>query len=186
MPPSWWRPLKVLGEDSDGGSKEVKPVHIHKLATAPGASALKAKAADAEEILAIIDAFAGEGVMLKRPIAEIYDHLRDFYVYKVDGSIAGICALHIWGPELGELRSLAVRKGYESGGIGRALVKASMDEAGAIGLKRVFALTYVTGFFEKLGFDVVDKTVLPQKIWGDCNSCEKFPSCDETAVTKNL
>jgi amino-acid N-acetyltransferase len=154
------------------------------LTAAPEAAPLKAKAVDAEEIAAIIDAFAGEGRMLKRPIAEIYDHLRDFYVYKVDGSIAGICALHIWGSDLGELRSLAVRKGYESRGIGSGLVTACMDEAGAIGLKKVFALTYAIGFFKKLDFDVVDKTVLPQKIWGDCNSCKKFPDCDETAIIK--
>jgi amino-acid N-acetyltransferase len=157
-----------------------------------GASVEKALPADVQEILAIVDLFAQEGVMLKRPIAEIYDHLRDFYVYKVDGGlsprrrIAGICALHIWGPDLGELRSLAVRKDYVNMGIGKSLVTACMDEAGAIGLKKLFALTYVTGFFEKLGFGVVDKAVLPQKIWGDCNSCEKFPGCDETAVIKDL
>ena len=166
----------------------MKSVHKHKLAVDPGSgvSAIKALSADAEEILTIIDAFAKEGVMLKRPIAEIYDHLRDFLVYKVDGEIAGICSLHIWGPDLGEIRSLAVRKEYTSSGVGRSLVTACMDEAGAIGLKRVFALTYVAGFFEKMGFGVVDKEVLPQKIWGDCRSCEKFPGCDETAVIKDL
>ena len=166
----------------------MKSVHKHKLVLEPGsgASVEKALPADAQEILAIVDAFAKEGRMLKRPITEIYDHLRDFFVYKVDGGIAGICALHIWGPDLGELRSLAVRKDYVNMGIGRGLVTACLDEAGAIGLKKVFALTYVAGFFEKMGFGVWDKVVLPQKIWGDCNSCEKFPSCDETAVIKDL
>ena len=166
----------------------MKPVHKHKLVLDPGsgASVEKALPADVQEILAIVDLFAQEGVMLKRPIAEIYDHLRDFYVYKMDGRIAGICALHIWGPDLGELRSLAVRKDYVNMGIGKSLVTACMGEARAIGLKKLFALTYVTGFFEKLGFGVVDKVVLPQKIWGDCNSCEKFPDCDEAAVIKDL
>ena len=163
----------------------MKSTNLHKLED-PGVSVIKATSADAEGIRAVIDTFAGDGLMLKRPISEIYDHLRDFFVYKSDGVIAGVCALHIWGPELAEIRSLAVMKDYESRGAGRGLVGACMAEAGAIGLKRVFALTYATGFFDRLGFGVIDKTLLPQKIWGDCNCCHKFPSCDETAVIKDL
>ncbi len=149
-------------------------------------SAKKAVLGDVDEIFRIIEEFAGKSVMLKRPVAELYDHLRDFLVYRVDGVAAGICALHIWGSQLGELRSLAVKGDYVGQGIGRSLVAACLDEAGTIGLKKVFALTYVTGFFAKLGFSVVDKTVLPQKIWGDCSGCEKFPDCDETAVIREL
>ncbi len=147
-------------------------------------SAKKAVPGDVDGIFSIIEEFADKSLMLKRPVAEIYDHLRDFFVYRVDGVAVGICALHIWGSQLGELRSLAVKDDYIGLGIGKSLVAACMDEAGTIGLKKVFALTYVTGFFEKLGFSVVDKTVLPQKIWGDCSSCEKFQDCDETAVMR--
>jgi amino-acid N-acetyltransferase len=149
-------------------------------------SVKKAVLGDVDEIFRIIEEFAGKGVMLKRPVAELYDHLRDFFVYRVDGVAAGICALHIWSSRLGELRSLAVKDDYIGLGIGKSLVAACLDEAGTIGLTKVFALTYVTGFFTKLGFSVVDKTVLPQKIWGDCSSCEKFPDCDETAVIREL
>lgn len=149
-------------------------------------SAKKAVLGDVDDIFRIIEEFAGKGVMLDRPVVELYDHLRDFFVYRVDGVAAGICALHIWGPQLGELRSLAVKDDYTGLGIGKSLVAACLDEAGTIGLKKVFALTYVTGFFAKLGFSVADKTVLPQKIWGDCRSCEKFPDCDETAVIREL
>ncbi len=155
---------------------------------APRGSAERAVPGDVDEIFRIIEEFAGKSLMLKRPVAEIYDHLRDFFVYRVDGAAVGISALHIWGSELGEIRSLAVKDDYIGLGIGKSLVAACMDEAWTIGLKKVFALTYVTGFFEKQGFSVVDKTVLPQKIWGDCSCCEKFRDCDETAVIreKNL
>ena len=49
-------------------------------------------------------------------------------------------------------------------------------------LLRVFALTYQVEFFHKLGFEEIDKTLLPQKIWADCIKCVKFPDCDETAM----
>ena len=165
-------------------------------------SVRKARADDAGEIYSIIDRHAERGVMLERSIENIYDNLRDFFVVETivekdatsgeaetgrDGSrVAGVCSLHIWGAELAEIRSIAVEEAFTGTGIGSTLVSACLEEARAIGLKKVFALTYMTGFFEKLGFYVEDKALLPQKIWGDCARCARFPSCDETAVVIEL
>ena len=55
-----------------------------------------------------------------------------------------------------------------------------------LGIGRVFALTYQQRFFEKLGFTMIDKSELPQKIWGDCIKCAKFPECDEIALSLSL
>ena len=55
-----------------------------------------------------------------------------------------------------------------------------------LGVKRVFALTYRTDFFERLGFKIVDKSVLPRRLWTDCLKCVKFPDCDEIAVVLEL
>ncbi|MBI5344648.1 MAG: N-acetyltransferase [Deltaproteobacteria bacterium] len=142
----------------------------------------KAKLNDVGAIYDIIESFARKGDMLMRPLAEIYDNVRDFLVYETDGRIAGAGSLHVWGADIGEIRSLAVSADFTGRGIGKSLVDACIEEARSLGIKRVFALTYKTAFFEKLGFSVVDKLILPQKIWGDCVRCSKFPSCDETAV----
>jgi amino-acid N-acetyltransferase len=146
----------------------------------------KAVIEDVGAIFDLIEKFSHKGVMLYRPAEDIYDSLRDFFVYEEDGTITGVCSLHIWGPELGEIRSLAVKEDQIRKGIGTKLVAACMVEAGNLGLKDVFALTYMRGFFERQGFGVVDKLKLPQKIWGDCTKCGKFPSCDETAVIKSI
>ena len=53
-------------------------------------------------------------------------------------------------------------------------------------MSRVFSLTYEKEFFYSLGFWEVDKSMLPQKVWNDCISCPKFPSCDENAVLIEL
>jgi amino-acid N-acetyltransferase len=55
-----------------------------------------------------------------------------------------------------------------------------------LGIRRVFALTYRPGFFERLGFRTLDKRELPQKIWKDCLRCAKFTCCDEVALIRDI
>ena len=74
----------------------------------------------------------------------------------------------------------------KSRGIGRAIVEALELEAIEYRLHSIFAFTYVTGFFERVGFDEVERGALPLKAWKDCLRCPKFQSCDETAVLKYL
>ena len=61
-----------------------------------------------------------------------------------------------------------------------------MADAEHLGVARVMAFTYVVGFFEKLGFHVVDHAALPHKVFNDCLNCPKFHQCDKTAVLKIL
>lgn len=142
----------------------------------------KAVSGDVQAIYGIVEAFAKKGIMLHRSETDICDSLRDFFVYEKDGQILGTCALHICSSDMGEIRSLAVKEGHTRGGIGTKLVTACLDEARTLGLKRVFALTYKTVFFNKLAFKIISKEFLPHKIWGDCIKCVKFPNCDENAV----
>jgi amino-acid N-acetyltransferase len=146
----------------------------------------KAKLDDVKDIYKLIEIYAGKGEMLHRPLTDIYDNLRDFYVYEENGAIAGACALHICWEDMGEIRSLAVSEGASGKGVGSMLVNACLDEARSLGIPKVFALTYKTGFFEKLGFKPVGKEVLPHKVWGECVRCFKFPNCDENAVMIEL
>ncbi|MBI5642972.1 MAG: N-acetyltransferase [Deltaproteobacteria bacterium] len=146
----------------------------------------KAVIDDVQSIYEIVEAYAARGLMLHRPDTDIYDSVRDFFVYEDGGLVVGTCALHISSEDMGEIRSLAVRENFIGKGIGRKLVEACLEEARSIGLKKVFALTYKTGFFQRLAFKTVNKEVLPHKIWGDCIKCVKFPNCDENAVILDL
>jgi len=146
----------------------------------------KAKISDVKEIQKMVEVYAQKGEMLPRSLSELYDNLRDFFVYEEEGEVAGVCALHISWDDLAEVRSLVVAERHIRKGIGKKLVTACVDEAREFGIKRVFALTYQRAFFEKLGFHEVDKAQLPHKIWGDCIKCSKFPDCDEIAMVKEL
>ena len=141
---------------------------------------------DAPEIHALIDAFASRGLMLPRTVNDIVDNLRDFFVYEDGGRLMGACALFLSSAGIGEIRSLVVRGSETRRGIGTSLVTACLSEARLTGFKQVFALTYRVEFFTKLGFGIIDKTVLPHKIWRDCERCARFANCDETAVIIDL
>lgn len=142
----------------------------------------KAKIADIRDIQKLVNEFAKKEEMIPRSINELYENIRDFVVSEEGGKIYGACALHVLWEDLAEVRSLAVRKESQRKGIGKKMVKRCLDEAKALGVKRVFALTYRPLFFKKLGFVDIDKSDLPQKIWGDCIRCPKFPECDEFAL----
>ena len=142
----------------------------------------KALIKDAKEILSIINFYANRGEMLYRSTNEIYEKMRDFIVCEIDEEVVGVSSLHVDWEDLAEIRSLAVKEKSSRKGIGSSLVKECIREAKELGIKKVFTLTYVPKFFEKMGFKIVDKTQFPHKIWGDCVKCPKFPECDETAL----
>jgi amino-acid N-acetyltransferase len=146
----------------------------------------KAIIPDVREIHRLLLDYARDGLLLSRSLAELYESVRDFYVFEVDGKVVGTAALNICWEDLAELRSLAVHPDYNGRGAGKELVQACLDEARRLGIRRVFALTYKQAFFEKLGFAVIEKSQLPHKIWGDCMKCAKFPDCDEIALSIDL
>ena len=149
----------------------------------------RATLSDVEGMHALINNFADRGLMLAKSRSNLYQNIRDFYVAEVaqDGrsALAGCGALHVLWVDLGEIRSLAVDERCQGIGAGRRIAEALLKDATLLRLPRVFALTYVKPFFERLGFVEEPKSSMPQKVWGECYDCPKFPDCDEVAVIKD-
>ncbi|WP_456402004.1 N-acetyltransferase [Persephonella sp.] len=146
----------------------------------------KAKVQDADFIFKILQSYAIKGILLPRSLNNIYENIRDFFVYEIDGEIAGVCSLHVFWEDLAEIKSLAVLEKYQNQGIGKELVKRCIEDGKTLGIKKIFALTYVPKFFENLGFKIVDKSEFPQKVWTECIHCVKFNECSEIPVLLNL
>lgn len=146
----------------------------------------KASIKDIKKIHSIINASASSGEMLPRSLGELYDNMRDYFVYEDKGKVLGTCALHICWEDLAEIRSLCVAESSRKKGIGRMLVEVCIEEAKQLNIPRIFLLTYQDMFFTKCGFILVDKKELPQKIWSDCIRCPKFPECDEIAMIRHI
>jgi len=112
--------------------------------------------------------------------------LREFQVAEDDARIIGCAAVDVFWADLAEVKSLAVAPGQAGRGVGSGLLAAACDDARALGVKKLFALTYERGFFEKHGFEVIDRDTLPEKVWRECIACPKVDACDEIAVIKHL
>ncbi len=156
---------------------------------------VKAKVSDVAEIYKIVNQFAKKNIMLPRVLNDIYERLYEFFVVKncigKSEKVVGCVALHltwvgrkdeVWG----EIRSLAVEEKFQRLGLGRALILKCHQEARKLGIKKIFALTYVPEFFLKLGYEIVLRETLPHKVWTECINCPFFMECKETPLIKTL
>jgi amino-acid N-acetyltransferase len=143
---------------------------------------------DVPRISEIINSHAGLGKMLFKSYAQLFESLRDFAVYEdpPTGRIVGCVALSIIWADLTEVRSLAVDNEHRGKGIGSKLTQWCIDEARRLGIRKLMSLTYEQRFFERLGFEVVEKETLPLKVWSDCVRCPKNEHCDEIAMVLTL
>jgi amino-acid N-acetyltransferase len=141
---------------------------------------------DVKDIQRLVNSHAEKGEMLPRSLGDTCDSIRDFFVYEDNGVVLGCCALHVTWVDLAEIKSLAVADESQGKGMGRKLLDACLEDAQRLAIKRVFALTYKSEFFQKMGFQQIEKGELPHKVWLECVKCVKFPDCDEVAVIRVL
>ena len=146
----------------------------------------KARISDATQMHQLINYFADKDEMLARPLSEIYENIRDYFVVREGERVIACAALHVSWSDLAEIKSVAVAEDSQRKGIGDQLIEACLREAKELGLLTIFCLTYQPSFFEKLGFSQVDKMELPRKVWTECYRCPKFPDCGEVGLIYQL
>ncbi len=145
----------------------------------------KAKLQDAENIFRLVNTLSGDGTLLPRSYAEICENVRDFAVAETEsGTFLGCGALHLYGPHLAEVRSIVVRPDAKGQGAGGKLLHALLEEAEYQGVVSVCLFTRIPDFFFHFGFRVADRTVLPDKIYKDCQMCPRLYACDEVAMVR--
>jgi amino-acid N-acetyltransferase len=158
--------------------------HLRQPAVLPVASARirPGEPKDVAEIAALINHYAALGQMLPRKEESVRQNIHEFIVTEAQHKVIACGALHRWDDESAEVRSLAVAEEYAGQGLGKQIVNELLEMGRKRGFAYAFALTLQVRFFEKLHFEVVKKSVLPQKIWGDCIICPFLYNCHETAV----
>ncbi len=146
----------------------------------------KARIQDVPRIHRLINYFADKDEMLPRPLSEIYENIRDYFVIRKGEQVIACAALHVMWSDLAEIRSVVVSEDSHRQGIGARLMETCLKEARGLGIPTVFCLTYKPDFFEKFNFSQVDKMELPRKVWTECYRCPKFPDCGEVALIYQL
>ena len=150
-----------------------------------GAIVRKAKLQDAVNIFELVNSLSGDGTLLRRNYAEICENVRDFAVAESESGVFLCCgALHLYGPHLAEVRSIVVKPEAKGQGAGGKLLRALLVEAEEQGVASVCLFTRISDFFFHFGFRVVDRTVLPDKIYKDCQMCPRLYACDEVAMVR--
>jgi amino-acid N-acetyltransferase len=141
---------------------------------------------DVDGIHDLLQPFADSHIILPRTRDDLFQHLQEFLVAIYDDELVGVVAMHIYGSNLAEIRSLVVRPDMHRHGIGRLLIEGCERWAMNLGVARIFALTYVPEFFARMDYLQVQRESLPHKVWTVCVHCAKFSDCDEIAVEKRL
>jgi len=150
-----------------------------------GAIVRKAKLPDAVNIFELVNSLSGDGTLLRRSYAEICENVRDFTVAESEsGVFLGCGALHLYGPHLAEVRSIVVKPEAKGQGAGGRLLRALLEEGEEQSVTSVCLFTRIPDFFFHFGFRVVERTVLPDKIYKDCQTCPRLYACDEVAMAR--
>lgn len=146
-----------------------------------------AVAQDISAIVTMVNGFAAKNVMLPRTEASVQQTLADWLVATDEkDKVAGCGSLVALTDTLVEIRSLAIHEDYQGQGIGGLLVQALVEMAREQEYEQICALTLRSSFFERLGFEVVDRWSISPKVWQACIYCAKFHHCDEVAVLMPL
>ena len=147
-----------------------------------------ARIGDAAAVHRVIAHYAGEGLLLPRTEGEIREHISRFLVLveKRSGEekVLGCVALEPYGPDLSEIRSLAVAPDARGQGrnVGDRLMKAVLDTARRRKIARLFAVTHRPKFFSRYGFTPGPRQMVPEKIERDCATCPKEHNCTLVAT----
>jgi amino-acid N-acetyltransferase len=152
----------------------------------------QARMEDVPQLLAMINEFAAQNLMLPRTEEKIVQSLPDWLVAEApvgeggELAVVGSGALIPLTDEMAEVRSLAVHPSQHGQGLGSRIVETLVALARVRGYRQVCALTLRESFFERLGFHIVDRWSISPKLWQECIYCPKFHRCDEVAVLMNL
>lgn len=142
----------------------------------------KARLPDAPRIQELIETFSRRELLLPRSLDEICQNIHNFTVAVERRRVVGCGGLHFYGPDMAEVRSIAVDPQTQGHGAGQRIVRALLKEATQHGIRRICLFTHIPEFFARLGFVVVPHHTLPEKMFKDCLKCPRIHCCDEVAM----
>ncbi|CAB4659629.1 MAG: amino-acid N-acetyltransferase [Actinobacteria bacterium] len=124
-----------------------------------------AKSTDIKGIRKLIDTYAPQRRLLSKETVTLYESVQEFTVAIEDGAVVGCGALHVLWEDLAEVRTVAVAEHLRGKGVGHQILEAVIDRARAIGVKRIFCLTFETEFFGRHGFEAIEGTPVDPEVY---------------------
>jgi len=126
-----------------------------------------ARTSDIKGIRKLIDTYAIGGRLLTKETVTLYESVQEFTVAIEDNEVVGCGALHVLWEDLAEVRTVAVLERLRGKGVGHQIMQAIEERAGAIGVKRIFCLTFETQFFGRHGFEEIQGTPVEADVYAE-------------------
>ncbi|PSS43418.1 amino-acid N-acetyltransferase [Arthrobacter woluwensis] len=128
-----------------------------------------ARTSDVAGIKRLVAPLAEERILMAKETVAYYEGIQELRVAESsEGELIGCGALHVMWEDLAEIRTLAAADSWRGRGVGHALVKRLLDEARALGVSRVFCLTFEVGFFQRHGFEVMaDQSAVDPAVYAE-------------------
>jgi amino-acid N-acetyltransferase len=133
----------------------------------PGATVQvrRARTSDVRPIRRLVDTYAQGRRLLSKATVTLYEDVQEFFVAERAGEVVGCGALHVLWEDLAEVRTLAVDPQAQGAGVGHQVLLTLLDQARALGISRVFCLTFETEFFGRHGFVEIEGTPVPHDVF---------------------
>ncbi|MFD6949747.1 N-acetylglutamate synthase [Nocardiopsis sp. TSRI0078] len=152
----------------------------------------RARTRDVSHIRRLVDTYTTDRRVLYKSTVNLYEDIQEFWVAEaevVPGApspgpvpaqdpleapsagpepelrVVGCGALHVLWEDLAEVRTVAVDPSLRGFGVGHRIVAELLDTARELGVRRVFCLTFETGFFAKHGFAPIQGTPVSSRVY---------------------
>lgn len=122
-----------------------------------------AKTSDVKGIRKLIDTYAPQRRILSKETVTLYESVQEFVVAVEGETVVGCGALHVLWEDVAEVRTVAVTDELRGKGVGHRILELLISRAEAVGVKKLFCLTFETEFFGRHGFkEIVGAPVNPE------------------------
>ncbi|MYM20767.1 amino-acid N-acetyltransferase [Brevibacterium sp. 5221] len=151
-------------------SSTASAAHFSLRSLPSGLHMRRARTADVAQIRALVEPLIRQRILTPKEQVNYYEFLQEYQLVVdvlPDGSerVVGCAALHVLWDDLAEARTVATDPTYRRRGIGRALIEQLIADARAIGVTRLFCLTFETRFFGSLGFAEISGTPVSPDVY---------------------
>lgn len=126
-----------------------------------------AQTTDIGVIRSLVDHYAPDRRLLSKATVALYEHVQEFVVAESAGVVVACGALHVIWEDLAEVRTLAVRPDWTGRGLGGAMLVRLIERGRALGISRIFCLTFEVGFFSKFGFKTLEGPAVRPEVFAE-------------------
>jgi amino-acid N-acetyltransferase len=115
-----------------------------------------ARTSDVWAIRSFVDYYSDDRILLSKATVTLFEDVPEFVVAEdAEGKVVGCAALHVLWEDLAEVRTVAVDPAVRRLGVGRQLLEEIIRRGRAVGVQRLFCLTFAVDFFAAAGFEPI-------------------------------